>query len=94
MVISLKAKKALYCSTICKAWCCRNLIMKYTADEKDINILFKLRGIQYNTDTKEMVMQSKCAWVTNHNKCRMYAFRPYPCRVYECDTLKKMVADN
>lgn len=94
MVISLKAKKALYCSTICKAWCCKNLIIHYDLGEKDIDMFFKLRGISKTDNPNMFAIPLKCQWLTNHNKCKLYSWRPNSCRAYECDTLKKMVIDN
>jgi Fe-S-cluster containining protein len=87
---SLKAKKSIYCSTVCRAWCCKNLIMEYHEQEKDIDQFFKLRDIEYDPDTHKIVVKAKCRWLTNQNKCRLYAWRPYSCRAYECDKLKSM----
>ena len=94
MGISLKAKKSVYCETVCRAWCCRNLITYYSENEKDIDTFFKLRGIEYLPETKQMTIPCKCKWLTNHNKCKLYAWRPNSCRVYECDKLKSMTIDS
>ncbi len=94
MVISLKHKKQTYCSQVCHAWCCRNLIMFYDSNEKDIDQFFKLRGITYDPLTKQLVVPAKCHWITTHNKCRLYSWRPNSCRCYECEKLKSMTIDN
>jgi Fe-S-cluster containining protein len=60
------------------------------SDEKDIEQFFKLRNIEYNKDTKEMIVPLKCNWLTPQHKCKLYSWRPYSCRAYECDKLKKI----
>lgn len=90
MPMSLKARKAIYCSTICRAWCCRNLILYYDSEEKDIEQFLKLRNIEYDPLTKSMIAPLKCKWVTNQNKCKLYSWRPYSCREYECEKLKEL----
>ena len=94
MPISLKGKKQLYCSQVCHAWCCRNLIMHYAGDDKEVDVFFKLRGIDYNPETKEMRIPLKCKWIQNTNKCKLYSWRPYSCREYECDILKSITIDS
>ena len=54
VAISLKHKKQTYCSQVCHAWCCRNIITFYDSNEKDIEQFFKLRGISYDPVTKQM----------------------------------------
>jgi Fe-S-cluster containining protein len=94
MVISLKAKKQIYCSQICKAWCCKNLITYYSSDDPEIDTFFKLHGIDYNPETKQMIIPLKCKWLTNQNKCKLYAWRPYSCRAYECDKVKAITLNS
>jgi len=93
-MITLKAKKAIYCQTICKAWCCKNILIHYDVNEKDIQTFFKLRGIEPSDQTNMYIVPSKCQWLTNHNKCKLYSWRPNSCRAYECETLKKMTLDS
>lgn len=94
MPISLKAKKQVYCSRVCRAWCCRNLIMFYDGNDPDVEHFFKLRDIEYDKETKMLKIPVKCKWISNNNKCKLYSWRPYSCRVYECDTLKSMTVDS
>jgi len=96
MVLSLKAKKALHCSQVCHAWCCRNLVMFYDTkkEDKDIEQFFKLRNIAYDRGIGTIAVPSKCDWVTNHNKCKLYSWRPDSCRHYECEKLKSMTLDS
>jgi Fe-S-cluster containining protein len=68
--------------------------MEYHEKEKDIETFFKLRNIDYNPDTGMIAVPAKCKWLTNQNKCRLYAWRPESCRAYECETLKKMTIDS
>lgn len=94
MVRTLKAKKMLYCSQVCHAWCCRNLIVKYDSNDPDDDKFFTLRCITWDKEKKELHIPCKCKWVDNHNKCRLYSWRPNACRVYECDKLKSMTVDS
>jgi len=64
--------------------------MKYDSDEPDIEKFFKLRNIEYNKETKEMVVPLKCTWLLFNHRCKLYSWRPYSCRQYECDKLKKI----
>ena len=68
--------------------------MHYEGLDKDIDKFFLLRGINYDKDKHQITVPCKCKWVDNHNKCRLYAWRPDSCRAYECDKLKSMVADS
>jgi Fe-S-cluster containining protein len=94
MAISLKNKKSLYCSKVCHAWCCRNLITFYDSNDPDIEQFLKLRGISYDNEKKAMVVPLKCKWITNQNKCKLYSWRPYSCREYQCEKLKAMTIDS
>lgn len=57
-------------------------------DEYDLDKFFELRGIKYDKNTRQMILPIKCKWVTNQNKCKLYSWRPYSCRAYECENLK------
>ncbi len=95
MAKTLKQKKSLTCSTICHAWCCRNITVVYNGLlDKDTEQFFMLRGIVFNPLTKEISIPAKCKWVTNQNKCKLYSWRPISCRVYECDKLKSISIDS
>jgi Fe-S-cluster containining protein len=91
---SLKAKKSDYCRQVCRAWCCRNLVMASTSDDPDIEQFFRLRNIQYDPVTKQIAIPCKCKWIDNRNKCHLYSWRPNSCRVYECEKLKAMTIDS
>jgi Fe-S-cluster containining protein len=92
--ISLKAKRQVYCSQICRAWCCKNLVFKCDSIDPDIEKFFQLRDVVYNKETKDLSVPNKCKWLTSHNKCRLYSWRPYSCRVYECDKIKSLTVDS
>jgi Fe-S-cluster containining protein len=64
--------------------------MYYRENETDIDKFFKLRGIAYDEKTKQLSVPVKCKWLNNQNKCRLYAWRPYSCREYECEKLKNL----
>jgi Fe-S-cluster containining protein len=82
--------KQAYCRNVCHSWCCKFLIMKYDSNEPDIKQFFLLRGIEYNETTKELIVPLRCKWLTAYHKCKLYSWRPYSCRAYECDKLKKI----
>ena len=90
MPVSLQDQKRHYCRDICHAWCCRHLDFFYTGDDKDIEKFFSLRGITYDPLTKQVICDIKCKWITTHNKCKLYSWRPDICRAYECDKLKNI----
>jgi Fe-S-cluster containining protein len=92
--ISLKAKKQVYCSHICHAWCCRNLVMFNDTKKEHDETFFKLRGLGYDTETGAISIPNKCKWITNQNKCRLYSWRPNSCREYECDKIKSLTVDS
>jgi len=83
-----KALKADYCRNVCHSWCCKVLIVNYDSIEPEIDKFFKLRDIEYNPETKEMIVPLKCKWLLPTHKCKLYSWRPYSCRVYECEKLK------
>jgi len=88
---TIKAQKSLYCSGVCHAWCCRNLIFYFKGIiDKDTEQFFKLRGLVLNHDDGSVIVPIKCKWITNQNKCKLYSWRPESCRVFECQKLKEM----
>lgn len=68
--------------------------MHYDMDEPDIDKFFMLRSIEYNKEAHQLAVPAKCKWLNSHNKCRLYAWRPISCKVYECDKLKSMTVDS
>lgn len=92
MVGKVTLQKSNYCRDKCRAWCCRNLIFTYNGTDSpvDMKMFFKLRNITYDEKTNEVIVPIKCNWITSHNRCKLYKFRPDICRAYECDKLKEL----
>lgn len=92
--MNIEERKNNYCTNICKAWCCRNIVVtfdSFTGNLQDDDLFFSLRGCKLNKLTNDLIVPLKCRWLTNHNKCKMYPYRPQGCREYECDKLKSYV---
>jgi Fe-S-cluster containining protein len=61
------------------------------ANGEDDPLFFALRGIKIDPDDRsKLIVPLRCHWLTEHNKCKIYARRPKSCSCYQCDNLKEM----
>ena len=90
-----KARKALYCISVCHAWCCKNLVIDWDVDSikgfGDDDKFLTLRGCTIDKVNKKIIIPVKCQWLTKRNKCKLYEWRPLACKNYECDNLKASI---
>jgi len=85
------AKRHLYCSGVCHAWCCRFIVVEYTPFNNETDeAFFKLRNITVDREHGKLIIPLKCNWLNNRNECKLYRFRPESCKSFECEALKKM----
>ena len=89
-----KMREASYCSEVCKAWCCKYLVVDYDVDENnkpmDDRRLFTLRGIEVDEKNHKLIIPCRCSWLTKTNKCRLYAWRPKSCMAFRCEKLNSL----
>ena len=74
----------------CGAMCCRFIVVEwkpFTGLEDDA-LFFSLRGIKLDKENMQLLIPCRCKWLSEHNRCRMYAYRPKSCIAYKCEYLK------
>ena len=91
MSLSLIARKSIFCSEVCKAWCCRYLVIEKDKIDNDDTKFFKLRNIKI--EGNKLYVPCRCNWLTKRNQCKLYPWRPLACTNYECEELKKISKD-
>ena len=87
----IENKKSTYCSNVCHAWCCRYIVCDFVPtidDAQDDELFFSLRGIK--RENGKIYIPIRCRWLTNHDKCKLYTFRPKSCRAYQCEDIKRI----
>lgn len=89
-----KARETIYCSEVCKAWCCKYIIVEFDVKENtkpiDDEQFFRLRGITVDKKNSTLIVPCRCMWLNNRNKCRLYPWRPLACKSFRCEQLNSL----
>jgi Fe-S-cluster containining protein len=74
---------------MCRSWCCRFLLVEYRPIEglENDTLFLSLRGLKTIEEGTRLLIPSRCRWLNNRGKCKMYEYRPKSCVAYRCEAL-------